>query len=248
MPATRLFPADWLDVGSDQDVPLGLLKAGKESEVHLVARTGTSKTALLAENRFKAWDRRSFRDDSTYRGVWGQGTRRESRAMRKNTRYGHVAVHARWIAHELATLVRLADAGVTVPPPVEPTEDGYRMAFIGDGARAAPRLSETRLDPRTATRVWAELEEEVARMLAADVVHGDLSAFNVLWWRGRAVLIDLSQAGDALTHPAARDLLVRDVERLAGYFRRHRVAGGPRASLARRRDSPPPFARPNLSS
>ena len=107
MPATRLFPADWLDVGSYQDVPLGLLKTGKESEVHLVARTGTSKTALLAEKRFKAWDRRSFRDDSTYRGVWGQGTRRESRAMRKNTRYGHVAVHARWIAHEWDTLVRL---------------------------------------------------------------------------------------------------------------------------------------------
>src|SRR5439155_715250 len=120
MPATRLFPADWLDVGSYQDVPLGLLKTGKESEVHLVARTGTSKTALLAEKRFKAWDRRSFRDDSTYRGVWGQGTRRESRAMRKNTRYGHVAVHARWIAHEWDTLVRLAGYfrrhGVVVDP------------------------------------------------------------------------------------------------------------------------------------
>src|SRR2546422_9330969 len=105
MPATRLFPADWLDVGSYQDVPLGLLKTGKESEVHLVARTGTSKTTLLAEKRFKAWDRRSFRDDSTYRGGLGQGTRRESRAMRKNTRYGHVPGPRPRVAHEWGTPV-----------------------------------------------------------------------------------------------------------------------------------------------
>src|SRR3989442_13562542 len=118
MPATRLFPADWLDVGSYQDVPLGLLKTGKESEVHLVARTGTSKTALLAEKRFKAWDRRAFPGDSTYRGVWGQGTRRESPAPRKNTRYGHVAVHARWGAPQWDTPARLpAAAGPAAPPP-----------------------------------------------------------------------------------------------------------------------------------
>jgi len=85
-------------------------------------------------------------------------------------------------------------------------------------------------------------------MLAVDIVHGDLSAFNVLWWRGRAVVIDLSQAVDAITHPAARDLLVRDVARLAGYFRRHGVAVDPRATLARVGDSPARFARQILSS
>src|SRR3989442_7713265 len=117
MPATRLFPADWLDVGSYQDVPLGLLKTGKESEVHLVARTGTSKTALLAEKRFKAWDRRSFPDDSTYRGGLGEGTPRESRAMRKKTRHRPVAVHTRWIAHQMGTLVPVPDGSVNLTPP-----------------------------------------------------------------------------------------------------------------------------------
>lgn len=247
MPAT-LFAADWLDLGAYHDVHLGVLKTGKESEVHLVARAGDTRTALLAEKRFKARDRRSFRDDSFYRGVWGEGTRRESRAMRKNTRFGNEAVHARWIAHEWDTLVRLAEAGVTVPPPVEPTDDGYRMAFIGDGKRAAPRLAETRLDARTATRVWAELEEEIARMLAVDVVHGDLSAYNVLWWRGRAVIIDLSQAVDAITHPAARELLVRDVDRLAGHFRRRGVSCDVARTLARVGDTPARFARQLLTS
>jgi len=248
MPATRLFPADWLDVGAYHDEYLGVLKTGKESEVHLVARVGDARTALLAAKRFKARDRRSFRDDYTYRGVWGEGTRRESRAMRRNTRYGHEAMHARWIAHEWATLVRLAACAVTVPPPVEPTDDGYLMAFVGDGDRAAPRLSEVALDAPTAARVWIDLERELAAMLDADVVHGDLSAFNVLWWRERAVIIDFSQAVDAITHPAARDLLVRDVDRLARHFRRLGVPVDTAETLRRVGDTPLRFARQLLSS
>src|SRR2546428_13779498 len=133
MPATRLFPADWLDVGSDQDVPLGLLKTGKESEVHLVARTGTSKTALLAEKRFKAWDRRSFRDDSTYRGVWGEGTRRESPAMRKNTPYGPVAGHPRRVAPQLAPPLPLPAARGPRPPPPAPPPGRYPHALLCGG-------------------------------------------------------------------------------------------------------------------
>jgi RIO kinase 1 len=217
-----LFPADWLVPGEAHE-QLGILKTGKESEVHLVARTGGGRTVLLAEKRFLARDRRLFRDDYTYRGVWGNGSRREDRAMKKNTRYGHEAMHARWIANEWGNLVHLHAAGVTVPPPVELLDDGYRMAFIGDGAEAAPRLSAVDLDPATAKRIWNELLDEVTVMVAADRVHGDLSAYNVLWWQERAVLIDFSQTVDVIAHPAARDLLLRDIDALGGYFTRRGV-------------------------
>ena len=217
-----LFPLDWLVPGEAHE-DLGILKTGKESEVHLVARSGGGRTVLLAEKRFLARDRRLFRDDYTYRGVWGEGTRREARAMKKNTRYGHEAVHARWIANEWGNLVHLHAAGATVPPPVELLDDGYRMAFIGEEDRAAPRLSEVDLDPATAQRVWDELLEEVAAFVAADRVHGDLSAYNVLWWRERAVVIDFSQTVGVITHPAARDLLERDLRVLGVYFSRRGV-------------------------
>jgi len=144
--------------------------------------------------------------------------------------------------------VRLAASAVTVPAPVEPTDDGYLMAFVGDGDRAAPRLSEVALDTPTAARVWADLERELAAMLDADVVHGDLSAFNVLWWQERAVIIDFSQAVDAITHPAARDLLVRDVDRLARHFRRLGLPVDPAETLRRVGDTPARFARQLLSS
>ena len=60
-------------------------------------------------------------------------------------------------------------------------------------------------------------------MVGADLVHGDLSAYNVLWWRERAVVIDLSQSVDVITHPAASMLLERDVTSLARYLTRRGV-------------------------
>lgn len=246
MPA--LFPSDWLADAPYEDRDLGLIKAGKESEVYLVSRTGPTRTCLMAEKRFKPRLQRGFRNDYLYVGVWGEGTHREDRAMKKRTRYGQEHLHARWIEHEWSTLVRLDAAGVTVPPPVERVENGYRMAFIGDGDRAAPRLSEVDLDLVTARRVWRELQRDIQRILDAELVHGDLSAFNVLWWHERTVIIDFSQTVDAVVHPAARELLRRDVARSAGYFRRQGVAVDLDAALALVGDSPARFAHQVLSS
>lgn len=223
MASRDLFPGDWLVTGAYRDTRLGVIKTGKESEVHLVARAGSGRTTLLAEKRFKAYDRRSFQNNWMYRGVWGEGTYREDRAMKRNTRFGHQAAHARWIGQEWDSLVLFHDAGVTVPPPVERLDDGYLMAFVGEAERAAPRLSEVDLPPAIARRVWDELLDELSLLVSADRVHGDLSAYNVLWWRERAVLIDFSQTVEIVTHPAAYELLVRDITTLGRYFTRRGV-------------------------
>ena len=223
-----LFPADWLshvprEPDDFEDTPLGALKSGKESEVHLVARAARGETWLLAQKRFIALERRLFRNTYQYAGLWGEDTGVEARAMRKNTRFGQEVRHRRWIANEWSNLERLYEAGVTVPPPVEMTSGGYLMAFIGDDYVAAPRLESADLDRRTAARVWDDLLRELRLMLDANLVHGDLSAFNVLWWRERAVLIDFSQSVEVITHPAAYDLIRRDIASLAGYFTRRGV-------------------------
>jgi RIO kinase 1 len=97
------------------------------------------------------------------------------------------------------------------------------MAFIGDVPAAAPRLSSVRLPAKDAVHVWHDLLGEIALMLRAERVHGDLSAYNVLYWRERPVLIDFSQTVDVVTHPGARDLLRRDLEQLATYFQKQGV-------------------------
>ena len=60
MPA--LFPSDWLADAPYEDFDLGVLKAGKESEVYLVSRTGPTRTCLMAEKRFKPRLQRAFRN------------------------------------------------------------------------------------------------------------------------------------------------------------------------------------------
>jgi RIO kinase 1 len=65
------------------------------------------------------------------------------------------------------------------------------------------------------------LLEQVELFLACNLVHGDLSEYNVLMRRGEPVVIDFPQAVDARFNRAARDLLRRDLLNLARFFARH---------------------------
>jgi RIO kinase 1 len=55
------------------------------------------------------------------------------------------------------------------------------------------------------------------------VIHGDLSAYNVLVWDGRVTIIDLPQAIDPRKNRHAPALLERDVTRICDHFARLRV-------------------------
>jgi len=222
-----LLPPDWLVPSGYRDETLGVLKAGKESEVHLVARTDGHRTSYIAEKRFKPRRERAFRADGPYVSGWVIGDRRIAKAIRKRTTRGIAMLEGVWAEREWRNLVLLHDAGATVPPPVERVAAGYRMAFIGDDGVAAPRLSSARPDRALAARLYAQLLDEIAVLLSCDRVHGDLSEYNVLLWRERAVVIDFSQTVDTVTHPAAETLLRRDLEHVCAYFRRLGVATDP---------------------
>jgi RIO kinase 1 len=66
-------------------------------------------------------------------------------------------------------------------------------------------------------------------MLSRNRVHGDLSAYNVLLWAGRAIVIDFPQAVVALKNPHAFRLLQRDLERLCQHFARYGVVADAKA-------------------
>ncbi len=223
-PPAPLFPPDWLVEFEYSEEELGILRPGKESEVVLIARDDGARTSWIAEKRFKLRAQRGFRNDSAYWAAEVIGQRREHRAMRGRTRKGRELITQAWIGNEWSALRELAAAGVTVPPPVELVERGYRMAFIGDDGVAAPRLADVHLSPPQAAAMYGQLLDEVALMLDGDRVHGDLSEFNVLVWRGRAVFIDLSQSVRVTTHPRALELLRRDLGVLCHFFRRRGVA------------------------
>jgi len=77
--------------------------------------------------------------------------------------------------------------------------------------------------------LFDRLLDNVALMLAQQRIHGDLSAFNVLYWEGNIRLIDFPQAVVPTENSEAYALLERDVQRLCQYFERYRLQRDARA-------------------
>ncbi len=65
------------------------------------------------------------------------------------------------------------------------------------------------------------------RCCLSERVHGDLSAYNVLYWQEDVQIIDLPQAVNPYQNPDAWDIFRRDVTRLCQYFQRYNLGNHP---------------------
>ncbi|NHJ13179.1 MAG: hypothetical protein EAX95_05845 [Candidatus Thorarchaeota archaeon] len=111
-------------------------------------------------------------------------------------------------------------AGVHVPTPIGRVGNYLTMRFIGDGYEPAPQLKDVHLDdPET---VLTQILDDYLLMYSqAHYVHGDLSKYNLLWWGGRAWVIDVPQALEVGVHTnmlLAEKMLMRDIENVLSYF------------------------------
>ena len=206
-----------------------IVKTGKEASVHL-CRSDPSTTGeeLLALKVYHPLDRRDFRDESLYRdGEWIE-ERRIRAALQRKTRFGRTVQGALWVHREWETLRALSASGAPVPRPLVATDDAILMTYIGDEAMPAPQLRAYRADPGEAEDLFRQLLRAVELMLYRNVIHGDLSAYNVLVWDGRAVVIDLPQAVDPRKNRHALAMLERDVTRICEHFGRLGVRSSPR--------------------
>jgi len=216
-----------------EDHPRGTLKSGKEAEIFLVERRFASGPRLLAHKRYRPRyptkdqlrnegfsNSTVYRGDSIYKAGWFLATR-DKRAVMAGTRYGHELAGRLWPMQEWTMLRRAWEAGVSVPYPVEHTDHGLMMEFIGDDSQAAPKLAQGRLSPAELASAWDQVVDNLRALTAAGLVHADLSAYNLLWWQERIVVIDLPQAVEFTTNTDAYDLLHRDVANVADWFTRH---------------------------
>jgi RIO kinase 1 len=110
---------------------------------------------------------------------------------------------------------------VRVPRPYNFHEGVLLMELVTDAeGNAAPRLNDVAFSPEEARDFHRRLMREVVRMLAAGVIHGDLSEFNILAGADGPVIIDLPQAVDAAGNNHAAAMLERDVGNLRDFFGR----------------------------
>lgn len=199
------------------DEVLRPLKSGKEADVFVV-RCGNEKRCAKV---FKEANVRGFKQAVQYQEGRKVRNSRRARAMSKRTRYGQKEQEKEWLNAEVDALYRLSAAGVRVPRPHGFVDGVLLMELIVDSeGNVAPRLDGMTLSAEQARDYHDRIIAEIVRMLAAGLIHGDLSEFNVLVDDAGPVIIDLPQAVNASANNSAAMILVRDVERMKHFFGR----------------------------
>jgi RIO kinase 1 len=204
------------------DSELGVLKTGKEADVHLVQRAvpGTGRGCLMAAKRYRSNEHRMFHRDAGYLEGRRMRRSREMRAMANRTAFGRNLIAEQWAVAEFAALARLWSMGAPVPYPVQRSGTELLMEYLGDeDGTAAPRLAELRPTGEALEDLWHQLVEVLTLLASAGVTHGDLSAYNLLVHQDRLMLIDLPQIVDLVANPRGLEFLTRDVANVAEWFR-----------------------------
>ena len=187
------------------------LKSGKEASVYVVRAGEDVRCAKV----YKDMAQRSFQKRVQYQeGRKSRGSR-EARAVASGSRYGRRQQEAEWKNAEVEALYQLRAAGVRVPEPYGFFHGVLVMELVTDAAGfSAPRLGEVELDEGEARAFHRVLVRQVVRMLCCGLIHGDLSAYNVLVGPDGPVVIDFPQVVSAGGNNAARTMLLRDVNNL----------------------------------
>ena len=184
---------------------------------------------LVAMKVFHPLDRRDFRDEGLYRDGEFIKERRIRTALEKKTTFGRQVQGAIWVDREWSSLKTLAESGAPVPRPIQRTGDAILMTYIGDESTAAPQLRSCKPDRLEAEDLFEQVTRAVKLMLFHNVVHGDLSAYNILVWQGLITVIDLPQAVDPRKNRHAQAFLERDVKRICDHFAKFGVSADAKA-------------------
>lgn len=123
-----------------------------------------------------------------------------------------------WAEKEMRNLKRLNQAGIPSPEPHLLKSHVLVMDFLGKDGWCAQRLKEVSLNAAQLVSGYATIVIDMRRMYQeCNLVHGDLSEYNLLWHDERPVIIDVSQSVE-LSHPYANDFLRKDVSNVTDYF------------------------------
>ena len=217
-----------LDDGVIDEV-LGRLKSGKEADVWLVRH----HDEVLCAKVYKDRHFRSFKNNAGYKEGRAVRNTRTQRAIDRGSRFGQQAAEDAWKSAESDALHKLHGQGVRVPPPVLFYEGILLMKLVLDAqGHPAPRLIDAPVSREQAATLYADLRQQAVRMLCCDLIHGDLSAYNVLLGAEGPVVIDFPQVVSAAHNSTAESFFRRDIENLRTFFAQHDPALNARAGDA----------------
>jgi RIO kinase 1 len=203
--ATRLIIYKFLTEGVLHEVH-GVVSAGKEARVYWgknkEGKDLAVKIYLTTSADFKRGMYKYIDGDYRFKGV-----KHDTRSL----------IFA-WAQKEFRNLDEAARAGVNVPKPIAVKNNVLVMEFIGEEGVSAPSLKEQL--PTNPEKMYRQLLTNMSRLYRkADIVHGDLSEYNVMVWKNKPVVFDMSQSVPT-SHPLAKSLLERDLANVNRFFAR----------------------------
>jgi RIO kinase 1 len=216
---------DWVITDSEAvDTELATLQTGKEADAFLLERRLRERSHLMVAKRYRDRTHRGFRNDAAYRAGRRTGLRRDDLAIARGTRAGLRLRDQQWAMHEFHILRRLWENEVAVPFPISCAGTEILMEYVGELDQPSPRLVDiSRSDGLDYADVWEQCLDALRTMAACDVVHADLSAYNILVRDGRIFIIDFPQSADIGLTEGDLDFLRRDISNLVTFFSRYAV-------------------------
>ncbi|GET90280.1 hypothetical protein, conserved [Leishmania tarentolae] len=211
-PRTRLILYKLVNSGILSEIN-GCVSTGKEANVYYAVSGDGSPAALKV---FKT-SILSFKDRDQY----VSGEFRFQRYCKSNPR----KMVRTWAEKEARNLIRLQDGGVLAPAVKLLRQHVLIMEFLGEDGWPAPRLKEVTFPSAKALdKCYLDLCCTMRKMYArSHLIHGDLSEYNLLLYRGRVVVIDVSQSVE-YDHPRSMNFLRRDIVNVNSFFRSRGLA------------------------
>jgi RIO kinase 1 len=133
-----------------------------------------------------------------------------------------------WAEKEFRNLRRLHTAGIPCPTPLVLKMNVLVMGFLGDKrGYAFPRLHNVRIEGDDADSQWRGLYVQLIGIMrrlyrVCNLVHADLSEYNILYNDGTLYIIDVSQSVED-NHPRSLEFLRMDIKNVGDFFRRQGV-------------------------
>lgn len=185
-----------------------IISKGKEADVYL-ADSGSSIAGDYAVLKIFRMETSSFDKRVDYMF----GDPRFEKIRKNNIR----EIVGTWCKKEFGNLKIAQMAEVHSPIPYYFKDNVIAIEFIGTDSTPSPILKNITVhDPE---KVLDSIIEDMRRLYKAELVHGDISEYNILMKESTPYLIDFGQAV-VLNHPNAQRFLERDVSNIASYFKK----------------------------
>lgn len=182
----------------------GIISAGKEANIYLGYDDEDQEVAVKIykiDSNTSRWMRNYIVGDPRFKKIPGNISK----------------IIYLWARKEYKNLKRAKKTGLRVPTPLYVRDNVLIMDYIGFGPIPAPILKDIKY-PKNLEFLLDDVLNFIKKLYQdAELVHGDLSHYNILYHNQKPYYIDISQAVST-AHPKAEKYLVRDIKNIFNYF------------------------------